>query len=159
MSYPAYLKKESRLCAECGAGFQATVGGWKDRSGHPRKFCSKRCACAAGIRTHLAQIKSAGKWKGGSRYVAIAFSAYPHECSHCGSKERLHVHHKDHNRLNEAVENLTILCKPCHHRHHSTKREPFCKHGHPRTPGTRCKTCAKGWNQAQWAKRKALRAV
>lgn len=155
MSYRSYLPKEIRLCRECGKEFVATIGGYADRRGRPQVFCSRRCSAKIGIETHLARIKSAGTWKGGSAYVKKALDYYPNECVTCGATERLHVHHKDEDRTNDALENLMILCKSCHHRHHNTKTQPYCRYGHDRVPGKRCKLCVRGWNQNQAAKRRA----
>lgn len=40
------------------------------------------------------------------------------ECNLCGATKRLHVHHVDHNALNNALENLEVLCFECHMAHH-----------------------------------------
>lgn len=45
------------------------------------------------------------------------------KCSLCGSTTQLLVHHIDHNRYNNNLENLTIVCKKCHQTHHC-KRDP-----------------------------------
>lgn len=45
------------------------------------------------------------------------------ECSICGSTENLLIHHIDHNRRNNDVSNLLVLCKRCHQEHH-TMRDP-----------------------------------
>lgn len=39
-------------------------------------------------------------------------------CAKCGSTKNLLVHHKDHNRQNNAPENLICLCKKCHQQIH-----------------------------------------
>lgn len=39
-------------------------------------------------------------------------------CLHCGSKENLHVHHKDKNHENNRLENLLVLCAKCHNHLH-----------------------------------------
>lgn len=54
-------------------------------------------------------------------YRALAFRAYPHECSSCGySKhpEILEVNHKDCDRKNNSLKNLEILCPNCHAEFH-----------------------------------------
>lgn len=40
------------------------------------------------------------------------------KCERCGSTENLHVHHKDEDRHNNKIENLELLCKPCHKTEH-----------------------------------------
>jgi len=48
-------------------------------------------------------------------------------CSKCHSTERLHIHHKDHNYLNNNIENLDVLCYLCHAKHHHPKiLNPCC---------------------------------
>ena len=40
-------------------------------------------------------------------------------CQDCSNDDWLGVHHKDENRLNNELGNLTLLCWPCHRtRHH-----------------------------------------
>ena len=151
--YRTRLPRAERACEQCGKIFLVTVGGWQDRDGLPRRFCSNKCNATNASHTLLARRKASGEWNGVARYVAIAFANYPHECAKCGTTEKLHVHHLDHNRRNEAVENLMILCVGCHHRHHGEKTE--CKQGHPKEPGKRCKVCVKAWNHAAYLRRRS----
>lgn len=44
----------------------------------------------------------------------IAFAAHGKVCVHCGTTERLCVHHKDHNRYNNEASNLEVACFRCH---------------------------------------------
>lgn len=37
-------------------------------------------------------------------------------CQECGDSENLDIHHKDGNRENNLLENLTVLCRSCHMR-------------------------------------------
>jgi hypothetical protein len=53
-------------------------------------------------------------WKGGKRYINVAFRHHPNECFHCGSTDNLHVHHIDKNRENNDPLNLRIVCVKCH---------------------------------------------
>jgi hypothetical protein len=46
-------------------------------------------------------------------------------CERCGSKIKLVVHHKDHNRRNNILDNLEILCSLCHVRHHVCKEKRY----------------------------------
>jgi hypothetical protein len=45
---------------------------------------------------------------------------YNHKCAHCGSKEKLHLHHKEHFSKGgqNTVENLILLCVNCHAEEH-----------------------------------------
>lgn len=52
-----------------------------------------------------------------SHYRRIAFSNKPKVCERCGydtHEAAIIVHHKDRNRLNDADENLEVLCANCH---------------------------------------------
>lgn len=51
-------------------------------------------------------------------YRKIAFDNFKPECNRCKSKRILNVHHRDHNRNNNSINNLEILCKSCHNREH-----------------------------------------
>ena len=56
-----------------------------------------------------------------SSYREVAFRVQDNKCAVCGyceHKEVLHVHHIDHDRSNNAVSNLQILCPNCHEEHH-----------------------------------------
>lgn len=51
-----------------------------------------------------------------------------HRCQRCGSDKsgvpgRKHeIHHVDHNKENQAPENLLVLCRKCHRREHRLTR-------------------------------------
>lgn len=54
-------------------------------------------------------------------YRVVALRTYAHVCMVCGydkQPEILEVHHKDHNRANNATDNLEVLCPNCHSEHH-----------------------------------------
>jgi len=64
-------------------------------------------------------------WKGGSSiYRKLAFEEYRMEkkCETCGSLKLIDVHHIDKDKYNNKKENLQILCRSCHTRHHATGR-------------------------------------
>ena len=42
-------------------------------------------------------------------------------CEQCGSTKNLLIHHRDHDRTNNKRENLQVLCKKCHQKHHTVK--------------------------------------
>lgn len=44
-------------------------------------------------------------------------------CQKCGKKRSAVCHHIDENKYNNTVDNLIILCKNCHSKHHSVKDE------------------------------------
>ena len=39
-------------------------------------------------------------------------------CNRCGATDQLVVHHVDGDHTNNVVENLEVLCSPCHSSHH-----------------------------------------
>lgn len=43
----------------------------------------------------------------------------PNACERCGSTKFLCRHHKDHNRRNNAPENIEVVCKSCHQKEHN----------------------------------------
>lgn len=61
-------------------------------------------------------------WKGG--VAAYRNRLEKVECEICGSTENLLIHHRDHDRSNNAESNLMVLCKRCHQEHHCT-RDPL----------------------------------
>lgn len=39
-------------------------------------------------------------------------------CENCGSGENIEVHHRDRNHCNNELDNLVVLCEPCHNEVH-----------------------------------------
>jgi hypothetical protein len=39
-------------------------------------------------------------------------------CAWCGAVQKLMTHHLDHNRLNNDLSNLIVICRRCHQLHH-----------------------------------------
>lgn len=52
----------------------------------------------------------------------IIFKIFNNECSICGKKEGLHIHHKNENATDNRINNLTILCGVCHKKIHMKVR-------------------------------------
>lgn len=108
------------ICAYCNKSFHRKPSKLKSKSG--LYFCCKN-------HKHKAQKISAGftelhpphYGKIENDYRKLAFDNYSHKCNRCPYDKRkdvLVVHHIDHNRQNNALENLEILCRNCHHEHH-----------------------------------------
>jgi hypothetical protein len=91
-----------------------------------KKYCSTRCRSAYLSYQHRVKtglIKKPGVGSGGNQwgkdnhqyktgigtYKNLALSSKKHECERCASTNRLEVHHKDHNRKNNELQNLEIL--------------------------------------------------
>ncbi|MBT7930276.1 HNH endonuclease [Candidatus Peregrinibacteria bacterium] len=103
-----------------------------------QKFCSDKCRNA--FNSHAWRIKKglikkpysgsggnqSGKdnhmYKNGIRNFSLrAFEYYGKTCNRCESEKNILTHHKDHNRQNNNIENLEVLCKKCHQKHHCTR--------------------------------------
>ncbi len=118
-------KFKPKKCARCGEMFIPV--------GSNQKFC-KPCAEPAYREYDIARGKDRNRkpwgdyhqkgklnnnWKGGTGvYKALLEKC---ACEICGSTENLLIHHKDHNRRNNAVSNLMVMCKKCHQNHHTRR--------------------------------------
>lgn len=45
------------------------------------------------------------------------------KCEVCGSKEDLRLHHKDHNRKNNSIDNIKLLCHTHHQEAHGFMKD------------------------------------
>ena len=73
-----------------------------------RKYCDVLCMAKAKMKqeaTAAAYRKRAAHYRAG-------------ECSNCGSKDNLHIHHLDGDMTNNALANLMTLCGSCHGKWH-----------------------------------------
>lgn len=108
-------KPASENCPRCGAKITIKEG---ESTGNfrNRRFCNVRCAYESrrkdpGEPSKLSRERSA-------RHVAAEAKSDVAECEMCGSTKRLHVHHRDENPLNNALDNLLKVCVRCHMRIH-----------------------------------------
>jgi hypothetical protein len=118
-----YAEKQKTLnvsCAFCNKLFHKKPSKLNSKSG--LYFCCRE-------HKHKAQKISAGFYelhpshygKNESNYRKLAFSNYPKECNRCDYEKNINVlivHHIDHNRQNNKLNNLEILCRNCHYEHH-----------------------------------------
>ena len=99
-------------CAYCGKEIYRTKSRL-DKSETGLFYCSRECG-----NRHKNEIRRAnGEWNDSLNYRLKAFKAFPHKCMVCGWNEDeriLEVHHKDENRSNNDIDNLSILCPICH---------------------------------------------
>lgn len=76
--------------------------------------------------------EKSSQWKGGISqhyYRRIALENLPNLCEFCESTKQLRVHHKDHDRTNNKLKNLMIVCKSCHNKIHEKWKNLRLKHG------------------------------
>lgn len=104
-------------CSHCGKDVEKQVSKLRgSKSG--LYFCNRECKEAAQKYNVLIQPEHYGTGIDNPRYYRKkAFEYYPHECQLCGYKENkaaLVVHHVDHDRSNDDIDNLIILCANCH---------------------------------------------
>lgn len=82
-------------------------------------FCTRLCKDLAQRIGGITEIQPShyGAGTGIWTYRDKAFDAYEHECANCGyndHKAALDVHHINHDRSDNRIENLVILCVMCH---------------------------------------------
>ena len=112
-------------CSSCGKSvYRSPQSILRSNSG--KYFCSKYCQTMWRNSVYVQEKHS--NWKNGEsayRYILIR-SGLKRECCLCGFSDIrvLSAHHKDHNRSNNKVENLTWLCLNCHYLvHHDREIE------------------------------------
>lgn len=85
------------------------------------------------LKSHPALFKKGKEhilWKHGQNcYRREAFEFKENICERCddSNKDKLIVHHKDENRLNNLLSNLEILCWSCHNLHHRQEERKNAK--------------------------------
>lgn len=90
---------------------------WFERHKGSLPYCSHKCARANMPNECFPSGENHVHWKGGkTTYRQKAIEYYGAKCSICGYSVEscLEVHHKDHNRRHNKIENLDVLC-PTHH--------------------------------------------
>lgn len=109
---------KTKQCTVCGSSYIPT--------GRCAKYCSGECRkSAAKKRWQETSPRYKGCGSGGAQKRGPEHHSYKtgiatyaqfrkEACEVCASVQNLCVHHKDHNRENNASENLITLCKRCH---------------------------------------------
>lgn len=136
---PSILENSSRACVETRRGVCIKCNNViPDGKYRNAKFCSDKCRAAFNShksRVKYGLIKKPGVGSGGNQsgtdnhmyktgigtYNKIAFKNKPNFCNRCQTTEKLLVHHIDEDRSNNELDNLEILCKRCHQKHHETR--------------------------------------
>jgi len=100
-------------CKRCGCGF---LSSW---SGPQKQVCTS-------CRMDYLREKSR-RHESGPHYEEALHRA-DYACERCGSKRDILIHHRDGNghavprdQQNHALENLEVLCRPCHRSEHSRR--------------------------------------
>lgn len=106
-------------CDHCNESFFRAKSKTITKSG--KLFCSRSCKEAAQKYMVEIQPEHYGKGSGIYSYRDIAFTTYGKVCNRCNysiNEAALVVHHKDHDRNNNNISNLEVLCANCHAIHH-----------------------------------------
>lgn len=112
------IKKVKVKCANCNKEIEKSPRDIK-KSESGNLFCNKSC-----FATFNNYNKKRNYKNGEFSYRELAFRSLPKKCNRCGYKKYtsiLEVHHKDHNRENNIINNLEILCPNCHSIEHIEK--------------------------------------
>lgn len=112
-------------CAWCNLEFKRKKSGFYN-SKHKIYFCCRKCKDSAqkigGIKEIQPSHYGSGTDKDRAYKIAIYRKLWTEagnclECKRCGYNEfesSVHIHHLDHNRLNNDISNLIALCANCH---------------------------------------------
>lgn len=109
------IKLANGICSYCGKHFFRSPSKLS-QSKYGLTFCSRNCKDSAQRIGGLKPLQKYNK-KYCSQYRIVALRELPNQCNRCGYSEHpqiLVVHHKDHNRKNNTISNLEILCPNCH---------------------------------------------
>jgi len=130
MSTEACVETGRKVCIKCGGDIPP--GKYRNAI-----YCSARCRSAFIALRHAhktGRIKYPNVGSGGAQlgtsnhmyktgvgnYTKLGFETHGRICNRCGVRATL-IHHKDHDRTNNAVDNLEPLCKRCHQEHHCVR--------------------------------------
>jgi stalled ribosome alternative rescue factor ArfA len=121
------VKKIKTKCAYCKQVIIRNPSRHRAKSG--LCFCSKQCKNEGQkIKNNIQDVWPShyGLANGFHSYRKLALSHYEKKCAKCGYKkitDILQVHHIDHNRSNNDINNLQILCPNCHSIEHLCKKD------------------------------------
>lgn len=83
-----------------------------------KKFCCMACYLATRRKPEAAERPYTGRWNQERHRTKKRFNGV---CAMCGRvKDRVQVHHVDHDATNHSKNNLVLLCEPCHGLYHQT---------------------------------------
>lgn len=115
------IKPESNvICAFCNTKFYLNESK-KRGSKSGLYFCCRAHKDAAqrigGIKEIMPNHYGTAQANDSAHYRRIVFSVKPKQCERCNyntHEAAIIVHHRDRNRMNDAIENLEVLCANCH---------------------------------------------
>jgi len=83
-----------------------------------RKYCSTECYS----KRKAKNVTYVGEWSSRKHFVRKRDNGI---CAYCQRiKERVAVHHINQDATDNRLENLILLCEPCHNHYHHTASEP-----------------------------------
>lgn len=103
---------EDKNCHSCGKilNRKRFPSGLEDLTRfYKRKYCNRTCMASGMLKE---QVGRSGYQRQARKLVSLD------KCSLCGKNDYLEVHHKDENWSNNSIDNLQVLCHPCHMKHH-----------------------------------------
>ena len=135
---PSRLENSNQACVETGQRVCIKCNNVIINKRKGLKFCSAKCRTAYNTYQWCLRhnkFQKPGSGSGGNQdghknhmyrtgigtYHKTAFTNKVNECERCGSIENLLAHHRDEDRDNNELDNLEILCKGCHQKHHETR--------------------------------------
>ena len=107
-----HLKKQEVCCSSCEKIFLKKHSEILKSLNH---FCSRSCSISFSNKKRLGSNHP--NWKDTpNQYREKALRNYEQKCFFCNYNivEVLQVHHIDHNRSNNKLDNLVLLCPTCH---------------------------------------------
>lgn len=108
------------ICAHCNIEFFRSIS-TLNRSKHGVYFCCREHKDIGQSYIKEIQPEHYGTGTGEHGYRLLALNKHGYKCMRCGydkNNAAIVVHHKDHNRDNNLIENLEVLCANCHAIHH-----------------------------------------
>lgn len=111
-------------CGNCSKETKRTKAEYeKSKSGDV--YCSRSCATSMNNKRYKSGENNPNYESGQGSYRKRAIAHYGAKCEVCDYNVELvlQVHHLDHNRDNNEVENLIVLCPTHHVEHHAGLRE------------------------------------
>lgn len=127
-SQKCYLKSKVKSievdCSNCGKKVLKTPTAIRlSKTGN--LYCSRNCAVIKNNTLFRSGENHPNFYNGSGSYRSRKLSSCENKCEDCGIDDIrvLQIHHKDENRKNNKLENLTILCANCHLIRHSLNIE------------------------------------